>query len=121
MRTRFSSNVSSETYFLSMGWTYDFLPDPIIAPDIGEPFDHVPNAPGVIALLDAKGHALAIEACDKSMRKRLFDHYRGFEGALTVGAARIAVEACENREERVRQLIDEHREAFGFVPMRNRA
>lgn len=106
--------------FLSMGHADRFLPGPVIDPDIGAPFDYVPDAAGVIALLDFRGHALCIEAC-KSMRKRLTDHYMGFEGKLTVSPAFFAYEACAQCEMRELQLLEEHRSAYGYVPKRNRA
>lgn len=106
--------------FLSLESVAPFYPFPIFGDDLDEPFGFIPDAPGVIALGSSNGEATVIEAC-RSMRERVESHWKGFEGGATVSATFLAFEATANPMRREEELLREHRQRFGVLPVLNRA
>jgi hypothetical protein len=88
---------------------------------MGTPYEYIPNLPGVLLLIGDDGKAISIEACDRSMRTRAMECWMGYGGAQSVGAVRIGYEVCANPAFREHELVEEHRKAFGVLPLKNSA
>jgi hypothetical protein len=52
-----------------------------------------PDKPGVFAFFDTSGEAILIGSAMKSVREQLADHWKGYEGSATCGAAYLGFEA----------------------------
>jgi hypothetical protein len=102
---------------LSIEFTMAFDPTPFLDPDVGLPFDLVPDAPGVVAFLNYDASAIVIYE-NNSMRRLVLDVYRGYEGRDALGATHIAFERCSDTAKRLADLLDEHQQIFGRAPMR---
>jgi hypothetical protein len=93
-----------------------FDPTPYLDPDIGLPFDLVPDQPGVVAFLNADGSAIEIIS-HESMRSLLIDVYQGRSGQPDLMmAARIDFEPCATPDVREAELRREHIRLYGRLP-----
>lgn len=106
-----------------LGITSVFRNDPYASDvlDIDEVYAFIPNIPGVLILIGGNNRAISIEACDRSMRQRAIECYKGFGGKACIGAVRIAFEASSEPAVREKSLVEEHRLLFGSRPLLNRA
>ena len=75
-----NSNHQVVTKIKQISCLAEFSAIPHQDPDVGSPFDFVPDHPGVLCFLNADGTVHSIDAALKSMRSRLMDLYRGTAG-----------------------------------------
>jgi hypothetical protein len=100
---------------LSFSHWWPFNPLPFLDPECGLPFDIIPDAPGVIGLIQADGSALVIEAC-KSMRQRVTDYCKGIERVRYASIRYVAYEPASNAAVKHAELDAEHEIRFGRRP-----
>jgi hypothetical protein len=102
---------------LSLEYEISFEPRPFIDPDVGVPFDLVPDGPGVLAFLNRDGSAMRIFE-HTSLRALVRDAYLGHEGRDLLDAKRVAFEQCSQPAARLAQLLEEHQRKYGRAPAR---
>lgn len=107
--------------FLSVTSVYANDPYNPVEFDLGAPYEFIPTLPGVLVLVGDDGKAISIEACDRNMRQRAIECWKGLGGVDAVGAVRIAYETSASPGIREGELVQEHRRIFGVLPRKNRA
>ena len=80
--------------------------------------DSVPEVPGVIAFFDEEGKLLLMGSAARSMRKLLRNHWKGYEGRLTSGAAFVGFEPASCPLEREADLAELYERRYGRAPRR---
>jgi hypothetical protein len=109
-----SSNSKKPTPLSLPDWSS--FQEPFPYNDGGVPFEHIPDLPGVIALLSRDGIAIKTEACSRSMRRRVSEYYTGLEPVPYGRIVAVAFEQHWNPAERQLEVDKEHEAIFGFRP-----
>ena len=102
---------------LSLEFVIAFDPIPFLDPDVGNAYDLVPEAAGVIAFLNDDGSAIRIFE-HNCLRQLVIDAHSGYEGGDILRASHVGFELCADPAVRVVQLLDEHQRVYGRLPAR---